>query len=42
LAEVCKSLEVLARTGETAGLVDLLAKLKLEAKEASKILSELK
>lgn len=42
LADVCKSLEVQARSGETAGLIDLLAKLKLEAKEASKILSELK
>lgn len=41
LAEVCKSLEIQARSGETAGLVDLLAKLKIEAKEASKILSTL-
>ncbi|MFM9029011.1 MAG: response regulator [Bacteroidota bacterium] len=42
LAEVCRQLELQARTADTAGLIDLLSRLKIEAREASKELREIK
>ncbi|MFM7725633.1 MAG: response regulator, partial [Flavobacteriales bacterium] len=42
LAEVCRQLEVQARTAETGGLVNLLSELKNEARDAAKELKEIK
>jgi HPt (histidine-containing phosphotransfer) domain-containing protein len=42
LAEVCRQVELQSKSGETSGLVELMSQLKVEAKEASKILLELK
>ncbi len=42
LAEHCKQLEIQARSGETAGLIELLSQIKTEAKTAEKELSGIK